>query len=102
MGFTQIEGVDYFDTFASVMVTKTFRILLAIWNTYPELKFDHLDIKSAFINAPIDETIYVRQPRGFERKGHEHGILKLKKALYGLNSALLSSLLEKNFRRDRR
>ena len=32
MGFTQIQGVDYDETFASVMVTKSFRTLLAIWN----------------------------------------------------------------------
>ena len=32
MGFTQVERVDYEDTFASVMTTKSFRILLAIWN----------------------------------------------------------------------
>jgi hypothetical protein len=87
MGFTQIEGQDYFDTFASVMVTKTFRVLLAIWNNIPTLKFEHFDIKTAFVNAPIDETIYVRQPRGFERKGHETDILKLKKALYGTKQA---------------
>jgi hypothetical protein len=85
MGFTQIEGQDYFDTFASVMVTKTFRVLLAIWNNIPTLKFEHFDIKTAFVNAPIDETIYVRQPRGFERKGHETDILKLKNLFTALS-----------------
>ena len=31
-GYTQVEGVDYFDTYASVMNTKTFRILLTLYN----------------------------------------------------------------------
>ena len=35
MGFTQVEGVDYFDTFASVMTTKSLlqpRVGFKTWN----------------------------------------------------------------------
>ena len=55
MGFTQVEGVDYESTFASVMTTKTFRILLAIWNSFPSMCFEHWDVKTAFVNAPLKE-----------------------------------------------
>ena len=55
MGFTQVEGVDYEDTFASVMTTKSFRILLAIWNFDKNLSFEHWDVKTAFVNAPLQK-----------------------------------------------
>jgi hypothetical protein len=85
MGFTQVEGVDYNETFASVMITKSFRTLLVIWNLDPDLTMEHWDIKQAFINAPLDETVYVHPVPGFSiEKGQ---ILKLKKALYGTKQA---------------
>src|SRR5690348_1302140 len=59
MGFSQIEGVDYNDTFASVMTTKSFRTMLVLWNLDQSLKMEHWDIKQAFVNAPLDETIFV-------------------------------------------
>jgi hypothetical protein len=87
MGFTQVEGVDFFDTFASVMVTKTFRILLSIWNNDPGLHFEHWDVKTAFVNAPLKETVYCRQVPGFEKPGTDDKVLILKKALYGTKQA---------------
>ena len=44
----------------------------------------HLDIKSAFLNGELAETVFVRQPLGFAVKGEEHRVLRLRKALYGL------------------
>ena len=87
MGFTQIEGVDYNDTFASVVITKTFRTFLVILNLDPTYTMEHWDIKQAFVNAPLDETIYVYPVKGFEKKGFEKCILKLNKALYGTKQA---------------
>jgi hypothetical protein len=87
MGFTQIEGVDYNETFASVMVSKSFRTLLAIWNLEKHAKLDHWDVKQAFVNAPLDETIYVHPVKGFEKPGFEDFVLKLLKALYGTKQA---------------
>ena len=80
MGFTQVEGVDYFETFASVFSPKSFRFLLAIWNCYPDFGFEHWDVKSAFTNAPIEEIIYVHQVPGFEKEGTSGKVLLLKKA----------------------
>ena len=85
MGFTQVEGVDYNETFASVMITKSFRTLLALWNLDPSLKMEHWDIKQAFVNAPLDETIFVHPVSGFSKM--EGLVLKLKKALYGTKQA---------------
>ena len=49
MGFTQIEGVDYDDTFASVMTTKSFRTLLVIWNLDKKYTMEHWDIKQTHL-----------------------------------------------------
>ena len=83
MGFTQVEGVDYFETFAGVMSPKSLRVLLSIWNCFPEFSFEHWDVKSAFTNAPIEETVYVHQVPGFEKEGTAGKVLLLRKALYG-------------------
>ena len=85
MGYTQIEGVDFFDTYASVMNTKSFRIMLAIYNNQIEYNMQHWDVKQAFVNAPIHEDIYVQQIKGREHANKK--ILKLNKALYGTKQA---------------
>ena len=87
MGYTQIEGVDFFETFASVMTSKSFRILLSIWNNDRDLRFEHWDVKNAFVNAPLKEEIFCHQVAGFEREGKQGKILRLKKALYGTKQA---------------
>lgn len=86
MGCFQKAG-DYFETFASVMRTKTFRVLLQILNAAEENSGEQWDIKAAFINAPLEEDIYVFQPDGHGVHGTEGMVCKLDKALYGLKQA---------------
>lgn len=43
-----------------------------------------MDVKSVFFNSYIEEDIYVSQPLGFEVRGEEDKVYKLKKALYEL------------------
>jgi hypothetical protein len=47
-----------------------------------------MDVKSAFLNGPIKEEVYVEQPPGFESEGYPNHVYKLHKTLYGLNQAL--------------
>ena len=48
------------------------------------LKLQQMDVKSAFLNGPISELVYVKQPPGFEYPNHPDYVYKLDKALYGL------------------
>ncbi|MCH80809.1 copia-type polyprotein [Trifolium medium] len=85
-GFLQKHGIDYNEVFAPVARIETVRLVVALacknrWKMY------HLDVKSAFLNGPLDEEVYVAQPPGFEIKGKEKLVYKLYKALYGLKQA---------------
>ena len=44
-------------------------------------------MKSAFLNGPIKEEVYVEQPPGFENSDYPNHVYKLSKALYGLKQA---------------
>jgi hypothetical protein len=46
-----------------------------------------MDMKSAFLNGPLSELVYVEQPLGFEDPKYPNHIYKLDKALYGLKQA---------------
>ena len=54
-----------------------------------DMKLFQLDVKTAYLNAPIDHDIYVRQPKGFENsdKNGNELVWKLKKSLYGLKQS---------------
>ena len=51
------------------------------------LEVHHLDVKTAFLHGDLKETVYVKQPEGFEVQGSEGKVYKLYKALYGLKQA---------------
>ena len=60
-GFSQVEGVDYDETFAPVAHYTSIISLLSIvakmdWNIH------QMDVKTAFLNGIIQEEIYVEQP----------------------------------------
>jgi hypothetical protein len=43
-----------------------------------------MDVKSAFLNVPIKEEVYVEEPPDFEDSEYPNHVYKLSKALYGL------------------
>ena len=43
-----------------------------------------MDVKTAFLNGNLEETIYMVQPEGFIAKGQEKKVCKLQKSIYGL------------------
>jgi Reverse transcriptase (RNA-dependent DNA polymerase) len=46
-----------------------------------------MDVKDAYLNAPLDEDIYMQQPAGFNEKGKESFVCLLQKSLYSLKQA---------------
>ena len=53
MGCTQKYGVDYDETFAGVVVAKSFRIMLSILNEDPTYEMEHWYVKMAFTQATV-------------------------------------------------
>ena len=47
----------------------------------------HIDVKSAYLNALLSETIYMKPPRGVLKPGQKGKVLRLLKGLYGLKQA---------------
>ena len=104
-GYSQTPGVDYNDTFAPTPRMESLRVLLqfAVQNA---LQIHQMDVKSAYLHAPLEEEIYVNPPKGFGEVDESGGKLvwKLLKSLYGLKQSgrnwhnhLRQFLFEKKF-----
>ncbi|GJW16089.1 retrovirus-related pol polyprotein from transposon TNT 1-94 [Tanacetum coccineum] len=82
-GYAQEEGIDFEESFAL------------------------MDVKTAFLNGPLKEEVYVAQPYGFVDPDHPDKVYRLRKALYGLKQApralydeLSKFLISKGFTKD--
>jgi len=60
-GFSQVEGLDFGETFASVARLEAIHILLAYASSH-DIKLFQMDVKSAFLKGYINELVYVEQP----------------------------------------
>ena len=85
-GFSQRLGQDYdiHDTFSPVVSWPTLRAFWAIC-AKEDLEMRQLDVTTAFLNAPLEEVIYMKLPPGFAAASN--AVLRLWKALYGLKQA---------------
>ena len=108
-GFKQVEGLDYFETFALTCKPETFRILVQL-----SAKLGHamhkFDVKTALLHSPIEEEVYLEQPQEFLKRGSdgEKLVCRLNKSFYGLKQAannwykeLANVLLRQGFTRSR-
>lgn len=82
----QKEGENYTYVFAPVARFETVRVIVAL-ASWQRWEIWQLHVKSAFLNGPLEEEVYVLQYPGFESQGKEENVLKLSKALYGLKHA---------------
>ncbi|KAL4020807.1 hypothetical protein IC575_019594 [Cucumis melo] len=85
-GYIEKEGVNYKETFSPVVMLKSIRILLSI-PTFYDYEICQMDVKTAFLNGNLEESIYMVQPEGFIQKGQEQKVYKLQKSIYGLKQA---------------
>ena len=84
-GFRQKEGKDFFEVYARTGMYKSMRLGLSLAAKWDH-ELDQLDVPTAFLNADVDEDIYMEIPEGF-RDGKEGMVCKLQKALYGLKQS---------------
>ena len=62
-GFTQQSGVDFVETFSPTANMSSLRMLLQAC-VDQDLKVHQLDVKTAYLHAPLDFEIYMEQPQG--------------------------------------
>ena len=88
-GYSQQHGLDYFDTFSPTAKMSSIRLMMQI-AAENGLVIHQLDVRTAFLNAPIDCEIFVQQPKGFENTTNNNDqklVWRLHKSLYGLKQS---------------
>jgi transposase InsO family protein len=83
-GDRQRAGIDYEEVYSPVVNPIVLRSMFAVAAVH-NYDLDQMDAVTAFLNAPLQEDLYLHVPDGFQRRG-DH-VLKLKKSLYGLRQA---------------
>jgi hypothetical protein len=84
-GFSQVEGIDYTETFAPVSKMNSIRLVLSLAASY-KWEVHQMDVKSTFLHGDLHEKIYMEQPPGFINN-ESILVCRLKKSLYGLKQA---------------
>ncbi len=87
-GYSQHHSINYNKTFAPVMHLENLHFLLSL-TTLHDLEVYQININSAFLQANVNEQVYITQPEGFKSLKHPDYICLLKKSLYGLKQAPL-------------
>ena len=107
-GYSQTPDVDYRETFAPTARMTSIRMLLQL-AIQEDMLIHQMDVKTAYLNAPIDCDIFMEQPEGYEKHNSQGDKLvwKLRKSLYGLkqsgrnwNNLLHDFLVNENFVRS--
>ena len=79
-GLSQIEGVDYDKTFASVARFSSIRVVIFVVGEMG-WRIHQMDVKTAFLNGLLQEEVYLEQPQGFEIYERDSHVCRLKKGL---------------------
>ncbi|GJR06293.1 retrovirus-related pol polyprotein from transposon TNT 1-94 [Tanacetum coccineum] len=85
-GYAQEEGIDFEESFAPVARLEAVRIFVA-HAAHKSFPIYQMDVKTAFLNGPLKEEVYVAQPEGFVDPDHPEKVYLLRKDLYGLKQA---------------
>ena len=75
-GYTQVQGIDYEETFSPVARYESIRYLLA-HAALLDWEIEAMDVKLAYLHGVLNEEIYMEQPEGFIAKGEENKVCRL-------------------------
>ena len=76
-GFSQVEGINYDETFPPVARYSSIRSMLDL-SAQMGWKIHQMDVKTVFLNGKIEEEVYIEQPEGFDTFDHESHVFQLK------------------------
>ncbi|GKE10167.1 retrovirus-related pol polyprotein from transposon TNT 1-94, partial [Tanacetum coccineum] len=101
--YRQEEGINFEESFTPVARLKAVRIFVA-YAAHKNFPIYQMDVKTTFLNGPLKEEVFVRQPDEFVDSDFPKYVYRLKKALYGLKQVprawydkLSSFLIEHHF-----
>lgn len=78
--YDQKKGIDYDEIFSLVFKMTSIRIIISIVSS-KNLFLEQLDAKTTFLHGDLEEEIYMQQLEGFEVKGKDGFVCRLKKEL---------------------
>ncbi|KAI1005464.1 hypothetical protein K3495_g2750 [Podosphaera aphanis] len=81
-GFSQVYGINYFDTYSPTLRMDSLRILLAIGAFY-DWEIHQIDVKTAYLEGDLEEEVYMKCPEGNQGTN----FVRVDKALYGLKQS---------------
>jgi hypothetical protein len=80
-GFSQVEGIDYNETFSPVAKMNSIRLALSLAASH-KWEVHQMDVKSAFLHGDLQEEFYMEQPPSYVHNDSSL-VCRLKKSLYG-------------------
>ena len=85
-GYLQRPGLNYDETFSPVVRFESIRTVLAL-AAEQKWKVHQMDVTTAFLNGELHDTVYMKQPKGYVKPGHEQKVCRLKRSIYGLKQS---------------
>ena len=109
-GYSQIKDIGYYETYALTTKMTSVRALMQL-AAQKDYIVHQMDVKTVYLNAPIDCDIYMEQAKGYEVlcKNKEPPVYKLNISLYGLkqsgrnwNNLLSKEIVDSGFKQSLR
>ena len=85
-GYSQVEGIDYDQTFSPTVRFESIRQMVAL-GASRGMSMHQMDVTTAFLYAPLEEEVYMEQPEGTVKEGDQGKVMRLLKCLYGLKQS---------------
>ncbi|GKF47002.1 retrovirus-related pol polyprotein from transposon TNT 1-94, partial [Tanacetum coccineum] len=87
-GYKQDEGIDFEESFAPVARLEAIRMFIA-YDAHKNITIFQMDVKTAFLNGPLKEEVYVSQPEGFIDPDFPDYVYRLKRLYTVLSKHLV-------------